>query len=51
MIDAKEDVMTTCFTVGAFFLMALRMPGKDYFVRTQISGANFYLGLVGGERE
>lgn len=26
IIDAKDEVMTTRFTVGAFFLMALRIP-------------------------
>jgi hypothetical protein len=25
-IAAKDDVITTCFTVGAFFLIALRTP-------------------------
>ena len=26
IIAAKDDVITTCFTEGAFFLMALRTP-------------------------
>jgi hypothetical protein len=37
IMDAKDEVMTTCLTVGAFFLIAFRMPVVPMMLRTKLA--------------